>query len=239
VLGRSHALSGVVTGLAAGSLILHEHPAPLLLLTGLTAAYVLGNDLDSCGSTEARSFGFVTWCLAWCIRAVSGGHRHGTHSLAGIAAFTAVAWLACLFRHTWPGRTALFVILAVGLAAAVDALTPRAAHAGNVLALAGAAAMCWTGYGLALVPLAAATGAATHIIGDCLTRSGCPLLWPATMREFHLTPRPLRFTTGKLAEHVIVTPLLLAALAFLLWHDTGALALTHHIHTGLTARSNP
>jgi membrane-bound metal-dependent hydrolase YbcI (DUF457 family) len=227
-LGHTHALSGVVTGLAAGSLILHEHPAPLLLLTGLTAAYALAPDLDHCGTTEARSFGFMTEILAWCVEKISGGHRHGTHSLAGIAAFTAVAWLACLFRHDWPGRIALFVILAVGLAAAADALRIGPAHAENVLALGAAAVMCWTGYGLALVPLAAALGASTHVTGDLLTVSGCPLAWPATMREFHALPRPLRFTTGKLAEHVIVTPLLLAALAVLAWHDTGAMALASH-----------
>ena len=230
-LGHTHALSGVVTGLAVGSLAMHEHPPSLLLLTGLTAAYALAPDLDSCGSTEARSFGFATWCLAWCVRTVSGGHRHGSHSLLGIAAFTGAAWLACLFRHDWPGRVSLCVILAVGLAAAVDALTPRAAHAGNVLALAGAAAMCWTGYGLALVPFAAALGCATHIVGDACTRSGVPILWPATMREFHLTPRPLRFTTGHWPETWIVTPLLLAALAFLAWHDAGATILATHIRT--------
>ena len=238
-LGHTHALSGVVTGLAVGSLAMHEHPPSLLLLTGLTAAYALAPDLDSCGSTEARSFGFATWCLAWCVRTVSGGHRHGSHSLLGVAAFTGAAWLACLFRHDWPGRVALFVILAVGVAAAVDALTPRAAHAGNVLALAGAAAMCWTGYGLAMVPLAAALGTSTHLLGDSATRCGVPLLWPATMKEFHLTPRPLRFTTGHWPETWIVTPLLLAVLGFLVWHDTGATAFATHLHTELTARSTP
>jgi membrane-bound metal-dependent hydrolase YbcI (DUF457 family) len=96
-------------------------------------------------------------------------------------------------------------------------------HAGNIAALAGAAAMCWTGYGLALVPLAAGLGCATHVAGDMLTLTGCPLLWPVTMREFHLTPRPLRFTTGKLAERWIVTPLLLLMLAVLLVRDCGHL----------------
>lgn len=217
MLGTSHALSGGVTGLAVGSLILHEPSAPLVALTGLTAAYALAPDLDGCHSTEARSFGFVTWCLAWGIRAVSGGHRHGTHSILGIAAFTGFAWLACLFRHDWPGRVALFVILAVGLAAALDALR-IGGHVGNLLALGAAAAMCWTGWELVLVPVAAALGAGTHILGDSLTRSGVPLLWPATMREFHLTPRRLWFTTGKLAEHALVTPLLLAVLGLLVWN---------------------
>jgi membrane-bound metal-dependent hydrolase YbcI (DUF457 family) len=229
MMGHSHALSGAASGLAAGSLVMHLNVAPLLLLSGLTAAYALAPDMDGCHSTEARSFGFVTVALAWCVRAISGGHRHGTHSALGVAAFTAVAWLACEFRGTWPGRVVLFVILAVGLASAADALRKGAAHAENILALAGAGAMCWTGYGLALVPLAAALGTSAHLAGDGLTRCGVPLLWPATMREFHLLPGPLRFTTGKLAEHVIVTPLLLAALGFLLWRDASTLALAGHV----------
>ena len=178
----------------------------------------------------------MTEILAWFVEKISGGHRHGTHSLAGVAAFTAVAWLACLFRHTIPGRVVLFVILAAGFASALDALR-IGGHAGNLLALGGAAAMCWTGYGLALVPLAAALGCSTHILGDSLTKCGCPLLWPATMREFHLTPRWMRFTTGKLAEHAIVTPVLLAALALVLWHDAGTLLPTAHTH--LAGRLTP
>ena len=222
--GSTHATSGLVSGLAAGSLVLHLDAGQTAVMVGLTAAYALASDLDSCGSTEARSFGFVTYALAWCIRAVSGGHRHGTHSLVGVAAFTGVAWLACVFRHTWPGRVCLFAILAVGLASAADALRRRSAHAENALALAGAAVMCWTGYGLALVALAAALGTITHLAGDMLTRCGCPLLWPASMREFHLTPRFMWFTTGKTAERWIVTPLLLAGLGWLLWRDAGMLA---------------
>ena len=35
MLGHSHALSGAVTGLAAGSLVLHEPPGPLALLAAL------------------------------------------------------------------------------------------------------------------------------------------------------------------------------------------------------------
>lgn len=213
MLGYSHALSGLVTGLAAGSLVLHEAPAPLGLLTALTVAYALAPDLDHCGTTEARSLGFITEILAWCTEKASGGHRHGTHSLAGIAAFCGAAWLACTFRHDWPGRIALALILVIGFASAADAL--RLGHIGNLAALAGAAAMCATGYGLALVPLAAALGTGTHVAGDMLTLTGCPLAWPVTMREFHLTPRPLRFTTGASAERWIVTPTLLAALGLL------------------------
>jgi membrane-bound metal-dependent hydrolase YbcI (DUF457 family) len=232
MLGHSHALSGAVAGLAVGSLILHEPPAPLALFAGLVTAYALANDLDSCGSTEARSLGFVTEAFAWIVRTISGGHRHGTHSALGVAAFAGAAWLACLFRHDWPGRIALFVILAAGFAAALDALR-IGGHAGNIAALAGAAAMCWTGYGLALVPLAAILGTSAHLAGDGLTKCGVPLLWPTTMREFHLTPRPLWFTTGHWPERFIVTPVLLLALGLLCWHDAGTLALAPHLRTAI------
>lgn len=63
--------------------------------------------------------------------------------------------------------------------------------------------------------------------GDELTHSGCPVLYPFSRRKFHLLPCGLRFTTGKLAEHRIVSPLLLVLLAFLLWRDAGAAIVAH------------
>lgn len=68
------------------------------------------------------------------------------------------------------------------------------------------------------MPLCILIGAFAHIAGDELTHSGCPLLYPFSKDEFHLLPGPLRFTTGKVTEHVIVTPLLLGVLALLTWH---------------------
>src|SRR5581483_5610569 len=186
MLGHSHALSGAAAGLAVGTLILHEHAGPLALLTALTSAYALAPDLDSCGSTAARSLGFATRIIARGVRAVSGGHRHGTHSLLGTAAFTAMAWAACHWRHDWPGRVLLALVLIAGLTAASDAL--RLGHTGNLLGLGTAAVMAVGGFGLALVPVAAAGGCAVHIAGDMLTRTGCPLLWPATLRDFWLLP---------------------------------------------------
>jgi membrane-bound metal-dependent hydrolase YbcI (DUF457 family) len=183
-------------------------------------------DLDSCGSTAARSLGFLSGAVSHVIRRISGGHRRGTHSLIGVGVFTGLAYLTCAFRHDWPGRIGLCLLLAIGLAAGLRALRIGGQFA-DVLAIAGAGAICWTGWHLALIPLAAAIGTSAHLAGDGLTRCGIPLLWPATMREFHLTPRFMWFTTGKFAERVIVTPLLLAALAFLAWHDAGAAFATH------------
>ena len=83
--------------------------------------------------------------------------------------------------------------------------------------------------GLALTPLCIALGAVAHIAGDMLTHGGCPIVYPVSREDFHLLPHDLQFTTGKIAEHWIVTPLLTAALLFLAWRDTGLSQLTHYL----------
>jgi hypothetical protein len=77
VLGHSHALSGAVAGIVLDSLVRHEPAGSLATLCGLTAAFALAPDIDQCGSTDARSLGFVTEALAWVIRKLSGGTGTG------------------------------------------------------------------------------------------------------------------------------------------------------------------
>ena len=103
-------------------------------------------------------------------------------------------------------------------------------------ALAGAAAAIYWNAGLTLVPLCIALGAAAHIAGDELTHDGCPLAWPLSRRQYHLLPRRLQITTGRFAEHWIVSTLLLAALGYLLYRDTGIAGVMHRLHvTGSAA----
>lgn len=77
MLGRSHALSGAVAGIALGSLVLHEPAGSLAILCGLTAAFALAPDIDQYSSADARSLGFVTEALAWVIRKLSGASARG------------------------------------------------------------------------------------------------------------------------------------------------------------------
>lgn len=232
--GTTHALSGTVAGTAAGLLVLHTGAVATADLALFGAGFATLSDLDSCGSTAARSLGFLSGAVSHVVRRVSGGHRRGTHSLIGVGAFTGLAYLACAFRHDWPGRIGLCLLLAIGLTAGLRALR-IGGHFADVLAIAAAGVICWTGWHLALIPLAAAIGCSVHILGDMGTISGCPLAWPFSLRDFHLLPRPLRFTTGKTAERWVVTPLLLAALALLAWHDTGAVYLAEHARTAMGA----
>src|SRR2546428_7670412 len=81
--------------------------APPRTVWGLLVASALRAvlpDIDHPDGSVAYSFGFVTKGFAWLIEHVSGGHRHGTHSLAGIAAFTGAAYVAEHYRRTLGGQ---------------------------------------------------------------------------------------------------------------------------------------
>ena len=217
MLGHTHALTGLAAGAAAATLVLHEPLPSALTLTVLSAAFATFPDLDQTCSSAGRSLGPVSRLAAIVIRRVSGGHRHGTHSVAGVAAFTGLAVLASAFRADIAGMAGLALLVALALAAGLRALRVHPAT-GDVLALAGAAAVAVAGVGLALVPLACALGCAVHIAGDALTTEGVPLAWPFTLRRFWLLPHPMRFETGHIAERWAVAPFTLAVVALLAWH---------------------
>ena len=67
------------------------------------------------------------------------------------------------------------------------------------------------------------------LAGDMLTHGGCPIVYPVSREDFHLLPPDLQFTTGKFAEHWVLTPLLTAALLILTWRDTGLVSVTHYL----------
>jgi membrane-bound metal-dependent hydrolase YbcI (DUF457 family) len=214
MLGHSHALSGAVTGIATG-ILLHLPVPQVAALAGFTAGMALLPDLDKCGSSPARCLGFASEAIAWVAGRISGGHRHATHSVLGIAVFTGLAWACCQFRHDWAGKAGLVLLLTVGAAAALEALHVARGHAADVIAIGVAAAVVWFGYGLRLIPVAVLVGCSTHIAGDMLTDSGCMLGFPVIRHRFHLLPEPLAFTTGTRPELLVVDPILTGALLVL------------------------
>ena len=232
---HAHALSGAVAFTAAAPL-LHVTGWPVLAGAVFTAGAATAPDIDEPGSTVSRTLGFFTMTVAWLARKVSGGHRKGTHSIAGVAVFTGAAWAGVMFATGLAGRIILTVIIGLLLAAAGRALFRLRMHTADLAGLAAATIVVWGAPGvLVWVPGCVALGAAAHIAGDELTHDGCPLLWPLDGRDFHLLPERLRLSTGKFAEHWVVSVLLLAALVVLLVRDTGlAAALTHHQMSGGT-----
>lgn len=158
---------------------------------------------------------------------ISGGHREGTHSLLGVAlvavaSLGAASWQAGArasgpWWHLVPAR----LILALLFSAAFRALN-IGGHHGDAFGIALAALMIWKCWDVDLVtsrhvPVLAVCvtlGMLAHLAGDMCTHDGCPPLYPVSRYEFGLLPAPVRITTNKLAEHWIVTPLLIAGLAY-------------------------
>lgn len=207
--GKDHALSGAVI-FAAAAPVMNPGLGVIQLLAGaaLTAGAAVLPDIDHPDATISNSFGFLTRSFAWTVEKASGGHRHGTHSLIGVAAFTAAVataatwawhrsaqdchnpWTPALsVAHGWcqlpPGWHDLpaIAIAVLLLAAALRALR-IGGHLADLLAILLAAAYAWLDpVGLLwILPVATVIGCATHIAGDALTHGGCPLLWPFSRR---------------------------------------------------------
>ena len=246
MLGHDHALSGALAFTAVAPL-LHVTGVHLAVGAVLTAGAGVLPDLDEPGSTIARTFGFLTGAFAWIVHKISGGHRKGTHSLIGIAVLTvaslaAGSWQAGaratsahpeLWWHLVPAGLILALLFSAGFRA-----LHIGGHHGDAAGIALAALVIWKGWDPVLVmsrhvPVLAvcvALGMLAHVAGDMCTHDGCPLLYPLSRYEFGLLPEPIRITTNKLAEHWVVSPLLLAGLAYFLWRDTGfSLATGTHL----------
>lgn len=241
MMARTHALSGAVAALGlavplAGTL--HLGPSTIALGAVTAAGAALLPDLDHPSATAARTFGPITRILSKAVAAVSGGHRHATHSLLGIAAITAVA-AAATAAGGWP----LAALLALCIGLADRALLPRAKPRkdgkltwGDVAGIVHAAAAAYVGHllafsGLAMtvVPWAVGIGAAAHVAGDALTKQGVPWLWPH-LRYYRLAS----IKTGKWVETWVVVPALYAALAVTVYttRSTWIPALTTFTTTG-------
>lgn len=229
MLGHSHAWSGLATGTAAG-IVMHAHPEVTATLAGLTACFALVPDLDSVGSCAGRSLGFASSAVAHVVRKVSGGHRHGSHTLLGVAVFTGLAAAACHYRHDPAGRWPLAFMLALALAAGASALHVHRVklgrrrigeHATEAAAIVLAGLMAWRGYGLPLVPLSCALGQLTHVAGDACTDEGVPALWPLVRGHQHLLPEPFSFTTSTKPERWVVAPALVLLTTGLALHAAG------------------
>jgi membrane-bound metal-dependent hydrolase YbcI (DUF457 family) len=246
MMGRTHVLSGAVAWLAAapalaqanwfgaqhwlglGPATTHLSTAQMAAGTVIAAGAGLLPDIDHPDGRIAHSLGPVTHTLCRVIEKISGGHRHGTHSLL----FTVVmgAGMGLLAAHTaYAWWVALFVLAGFGIRGlGIDFKRhePWSSIADNVVA--GVLVLLMHGIDMRFAAFAVAIGCLAHLIGDCLTPRGCPLFWPIPMR-FEL---PVIHRTNDTAENKIVVPLLAVATVIL-----GVWTVAHGImsHTLLTA----
>jgi membrane-bound metal-dependent hydrolase YbcI (DUF457 family) len=263
MMGRSHALSGWCAGLAVAPFIGLTTVAEVVPFAAATAGYALVPDLDHPGASASRLLGPVTRVVSAGVRAFSsvlyavtkgprdedttGKHRHATHTLV---AAVLVGMLAAGLGDR--GKWAVLAVAVAGFVLAADVLGDWIV--GAVLAAAAWSIVSTTGPGTALpgtaaadalhtgltqiggwIGAAVALGMFVHCLGDSLTRSGCPWLWPLPIRgetwyELRL-PKPLRFRTGHWFEHAVIVPALTVGAVLLL---PGGIALVERLFDATT-----
>jgi inner membrane protein len=155
MMGKSHALSGVVTGSLVATAA-HLPPAQAVAFIGVTSVCSLLPDFDHPDAMLPRMFAWPGRALATIIARIFG-HRTLTHSVLGVGVLGA----GLAFIPRLPGFCYWAVIL----------------------------------------------GCVTHILGDMLTVSGVPVLWPHKA-SWGIGFKRFRMRTGGHMEQLIVTPLL-------------------------------
>ncbi|MBX6357519.1 MAG: metal-dependent hydrolase [Micromonosporaceae bacterium] len=184
--GQSPLAIAVGTAVCAGSTLL-----PDIDLSGRVTA-------NRGGATVARTFGVVSLFLAEVVEKVSlavyratrtrrdpqreYGHRTLTHTLpfTGLLAWGTTA--LCAEYGKWAVIGVLFFTFGLALRGLLDEWAERAGWL-VVTALSAAAAgvafaLLPAGRGYPMLGLAVGVGCLVHLVGDMLTSSGVPLLWP-------------------------------------------------------------
>ena len=189
MMGPSHAATGAaawlaLTGWFSPVQVLRMPPEIQLLGALTTAGAALISDWDHPRATVAHALPPVTEWMSRGISRVAGGHRRGTHSFLGIAAFTAIASAAAALqvpvgeRVYGVGQGVIAAFLVAVAAKALKLLPRRGMLSAWVLGIAAAVLGTVLGDGLWWIPASVAIGVTVHILGDALTNNGVALLWP-------------------------------------------------------------
>ncbi len=228
MMGRTHAATGWCAGLAVAPAVGITTIAQAVVFAATTAGFALLPDLDHPGARASKLLGPVTGALSWLLRKASAGlyavtkgprdedktgtHRHLSHTVlfaAAVGAGTAAGTAA-------GGPWVVVGVVVFGLLLAEDALGDW------LLPVAGAAVVWWVAENSPGVldqladmsgslGIAVAVGCVVHCLGDALTESGCPFLFPVPIAGetwYELRPPAfLRFSTGTAVENKVLLPL--------------------------------
>lgn len=166
--------------------------SPVGVVTGalVTAGAALIPDADHHNATIAHSLPPLSNAMCAGIGAAAGGHRHGTHSIIGIAVFAFIAWLAGLwtmhsdvFGTIYLGAGALSVLLIAFAANALKIIPDRMRKSPWAVGIAiGAFIALFAPQEQGWFPLAMGVGVIVHVLGDMMTTGGCNLTWPVTIK---------------------------------------------------------
>lgn len=186
MMGRTHALTGVLATSGTAMLTGADVPSGLLILS-LLPGFALFNDLDHPKSTASNTFGGLTK-----IPSLFLGHRRETHSIPGILAIAGGTHLAVINQGNVAANIWLMFVLCVGWLSVlrVTRLDRKINHIKWLPVLVSLAvvwypkelAMVHLEFPLHVLPIALGAGMFVHLIGDIVTKQPCPLLWPLSKK---------------------------------------------------------
>lgn len=215
-MGRTHAISGTLA--FGGATLAYRFSMPELLAGFvISSAAAMLPDLDHHKATITKTYGPVSKAAHWIIGLIFGPHRWGTHSIFFCALVGVIAQL--LVDHPNIGsKIGLLALLSITTGSLVrlfrikgwwDDLVPPVIYAIVIFLLP-----LWFKIDLSMIPFALAFGSLIHILGDCLTDKGCPLLWPLSKKKFGLGI----FTTGKRGETLVMLIFIAGIIAVIIIH---------------------
>lgn len=190
MMAMSHASTGVLLATTGCLVMQADIPTGLVALT-LLPGLALMNDLDHPGATASHTFGWVTKIPSFFM-----AHRRETHCFPGITVIALVTWAATLTQGFWLSNIYITFVLSIAWISAMRALKITKWKSGaNLLPIFPAVAIAWFPEELAKahlhfpldwLPLAVWLGMVTHVMGDVITRGGCPLWWPFSKKRTQL-----------------------------------------------------
>lgn len=234
VMGPTHAMSGAAAWLiaapTAAALTGNQlDPAVTLAATAVCAGSALLPDIDCPTSTVARSFGVASVAVSHVVDTAAAGvynitksakdeprtsgHRTVTHT----ALFTVALGLLTSILAGSIGKYAVIVTLFITVGLAIRGLladwAKREGWLATTAAAAAAAGLAWVTLpqdGYWWLGAAVGLGSTMHLLGDMITKNGCPIAAPLRIRghgwwEFTL-PSLLRIRAGGWFEWTLLLP---------------------------------
>jgi len=219
MMGRQHALTGVLAATGTAYAIKADVPTFVLLCTTLPGTALLP-DIDHPDSTVSNVYGPITRTFARVL-----DHRKQTHSIPGVLAFCTAVYFAAQYANEptfspvwWLSRSFLFGVLVM-----IYASTLRLFHIKGWLDDFLPIPVCaMITYGEPVLvdlgvqpfpfrdlPLLVALGMITHILGDWITKQKMPIFWPFSSRGSALG----LFKAGGRFEMWIMLPLIVVGSA--------------------------
>ncbi len=218
MMATGHSLSAVAIGLGVASLPFVGYDITYsILISILLAGAALLPDWDHPGAIAATTFGFASRGIAKLIDLLSltvylstkkrhefektSGHRTFTHT-AVFAIICGLLFYSLSFISIWVNYTLTFILVCLAL----RGLAPRFSNRNGkpFLWILGAGLIAAMHFQLIsplpdlVLAVILTIGMIIHVLGDCITNTGAPLLWPIVIdnKRWYRIKFPLNFETN-------------------------------------------